>query len=368
MNIASPQPQDARSSIAATLRIGLIVLVFAVLLWLLADIVLVIFTAVLLAVLLRGIARIVTRRIGLPVGVSLAIVTVLIVIAVAGFSFWVGPRFAHEGKQLLGEVSGFVKHMRQQYGNTGWGRMVENAFAVQKSGGAGPSATRLLTITFGTLGGLLLILVTALYLAAAPQPYMSGSIRLVPLSYRERAFEIITELGHVLRWWMLGQMIDMAVVGVLATTGLFLLHVPLPIALGILAGLLTFIPYVGAVMAGIPAVIVASTMGPATVLWVILLYLICHTIEGYLIAPLVMRRTVELPPALTVLSMSVLGTIYGFLGVLIATPLTAAVMVLVREIYVRDMLGDQNPDEGSLVMLRRYRGPKFLGFNRGQGS
>jgi predicted PurR-regulated permease PerM len=159
-------------------------------------------------------------------------------------------------------------------------------------------------------------------------------------------------------------MIDMLVVGALATAGLFLLHVPLPIALGILAGVLTFVPYLGAIMAGIPAVIVALTVGPSTVLWVIILYLICHTVEGYIVAPLVMRRTVKLPPALTVLSMTILGVIYGLFGVLIATPLTAAVMVLVREIYVVDMLGDRHSDEGSLVVMRRYAGPKFLARNR----
>lgn len=363
MNIASPRQQDAKTSIAATLRVGLIVLGLAVLLWLLADIVLLIFTAVLLAVLLRGIAQILTRRTGLPVGLSLAIVTILIVAAVTAFSFWVGPRFVQEGKQLIGQVAGLVQHMRQQYGNTGWAKMIESFFAFRKGSGIGSSATRLLTVTFGTVGGVVLILVTALYLAAAPQSYMSGTIRLAPLSYRGRAFEIITELGHVLRWWMLGQLIDMTVVGVLATAGLYLLHVPLFIALGVLAGVFTFVPYIGAIAAGIPAVIVAFAVSPATALWVVLLYLICHTIEGYIVAPLVMRRTVELPPALTVLSMAILGTIYGLLGVLIATPLTAAMMVLVREIYVRDMLDDHTPDDSSLVMMRRYRGPKFLGFN-----
>jgi predicted PurR-regulated permease PerM len=368
VNDASPRLQDApvdpKTSIARTLRVALIVVAVAVLLWLLSDIVLLIFTATLFAVLLRGAARLLTRRTRLPVGISLAIVALLITAAIAVFAYWVGPRFIHEGKQLVGDVSGYVHQLRQRYGNNGWVKMAEHSFAGQKSTSVGPSAAKLLKITFGTLTGFILMIFTALYLAAAPQPYMSGTIRLMPLWYRKRAFDILNELGHVLRYWMLGQMIDMAVVGALATAGLFLLHVPLPIALGVLAGALTFVPYLGAIMAGIPAVIVALTVGPTTVLWVIVLYLICHTVEGYIVAPLVMRRTVKLPPALTVLSMTVLGVIYGLFGVLIATPLTAAVMVLIREIYVVDMLGDRHSDDGSLVVTRKYAGPKFLARNR----
>jgi predicted PurR-regulated permease PerM len=142
---------------------------------------------------------------------------------------------------------------------------------------------------------------------------------------------------------MLGQLIDMAVVGVLSTLGLALLGIPLPLALGVLAGLFTFVPYLGAVLAGIPAVIVASTVGPAAILWVVLLYTGCHVVDGYLVSPLVSRRTVRLPPAVTVLSMAVLGELYGFLGVLIATPLAALVIVLVKELYIRDFLGT-SPD------------------------
>jgi predicted PurR-regulated permease PerM len=368
MNVDTPPlqdaPVDARTSIARTLRVGLIIVGIVVLLWLLSSIVLLIFTATLFAVLLRGAARLLTRWTKLPVGLSLTIVTLLIAVAVAAFAYWVGPRFVHEGKQLVGDVSGYVQQLRHRYGNNGWVKMAEHSFASQKGTSVGPSAAKLLKVTFGTLTGFILMIFTALYLAAAPQPYMSGTIRLMPLWYRKRAFDILNELGHVLRYWMLGQLIDMAVVGALATTGLFLLHVPLPIALGVLAGTLTFVPYLGAIMAGIPAVIVALTVGPTTVLWVIVLYLICHTVEGYIIAPLVMRRTVHLPPALTVLSMTILGVIYGLFGVLIATPLTAAVMVIIREIYVADMLGDRHSHDGSLVVMRKHAGPKFFPLNR----
>ena len=110
-----------------------------------------------------------------------------------------------------------------------------------------------------------------------------------------------------------------------------------------LAEFLTFVPHLGAILAGIPEVIVASTVGPSTILWVVALYCGCHLVEGYLIAPNVTCRMVNLSPAITLLSISILAEFYGILGALIATPLTAAVIVLVHEIYVRDMLGDKPP-------------------------
>ncbi|WBO58909.1 AI-2E family transporter [Acidocella sp. MX-AZ03] len=116
-------------------------------------------------------------------------------------------------------------------------------------------------MTFGTGGGILLLLATTLYLAISPDLYLRGIIRLLPVPRRRRAEDIAFQLCQTLRYWMLGQMVDMGVVGVLSMTGLALLGIPLPLALGVLAGLLTFVPYVGAILAGIPAVIVASTVG-----------------------------------------------------------------------------------------------------------
>ena len=335
---------DPRASIAATLRTALIIAGFGILFWLLSDILLLVFTAVLLAVLLRGVALMLHRVIHLPVGVSLALVTLLSLAGAAGFVLVIGQRFANEGQQLVAALSGFTQHLRQQYGGTPW------AQALQKLIGSGhginlAAAPRVLTATFGTVGGLVLLLVMTLYLAAAPGPYVNGTIRLIPLFYRERARTIMEEVGRTLRFWMLGQLISMATVGVLSTVGLMLLHVPLFVALGVLAGLLTFIPYLGAILAGIPAAIIASTQGPEMILWVVLLYAGCHVIEGYVVSPLVSRRTVHLPPAITLVSISAFGALFGFMGVLIATPLAAAIIVLVREIYVRDILGDRSPEQ-----------------------
>jgi predicted PurR-regulated permease PerM len=332
--------EDNRQSFAPTLRIAMVIVVIGVLLWVLSDIVLLLFSAILLAVLLRGGAQALARVTGLAVNIALGLVTLAIVTGVVGFGILFGPRFVSEGQQLVKETYSYVQHLRQHYGHTEWGQVIEHAVSAHGTTNFGPFAPKLLSVTFGTVGGLGLLIATGLYLAISPEVYINGTVLLLPPFYRKRGFAIFAELGKVLRYWMLGQLIDMAVVGILSTAGLFLLHVPLPLALGLLAGFLTFVPYLGAILAGIPAVIVASTVSAATVLWVIALYFVCHIVEGYVVAPVVSRRTVRLPPAITLLSISAFGEVYGLFGALIATPLAAAVIVLIHEIYIRDMLGD----------------------------
>jgi predicted PurR-regulated permease PerM len=332
----------AQSSVPI-LRIALFFVVVGVLLWVLSDIVLLLFAAILLAVFFRNAAKVLARLTHLPVNLALAIVVLIMAAGVVGFAVQFGPRFVSEGQQLIKEVYDYLQYLRRNYGQTEWGRIITNIVSAGGASNFAPVAPKLLTATFGTVGALVLLIVTGLYLAISPGLYINGSVHLLPLPYRPRGFEILMALGKVLLYWMLGQLIDMTVVGVLSTIGLFLLHVPLALALGVLAGFLTFIPYLGAILAGIPAAIVASSVSPATILWVILLYFGCHTIEGYLVAPLVARRTVNLPPAITLLSITAFAELYGIFGALIAAPLTAAVIVLVREVYVRDLLGDNPP-------------------------
>jgi predicted PurR-regulated permease PerM len=329
---------------ARTLQIIAFVVVLGLVLWALSDLVLLVFAAVLLAVMLRGAAELLARLIRLPNSVALALVVLIVTAAVLGFAWFAGPRFVAEGQQLAKELYSYAGQIQQHYSNSFWGRLLKHAMSSQDGIGIAPLAPKLLTVTFGTFGGAVLLAVTTLYLAISPMPYMRGIVLLVPPAHRPRAEQIMAQLTHTLRYWMVGQLIDMAVVGVLSTLGLTLLGIPLPLALGVLAGVLTFVPYLGAILAAIPAIIIASTTGLTAILWVILLYAGCHFIEGYVVSPLVSRRTVHLPPAVTVLSMALLGELFGFPGVLIATPLTAAIIVLVKELYVRDALGT-DPDE-----------------------
>jgi predicted PurR-regulated permease PerM len=330
------------TDIAATLRLIALAAALVLLLWLLSDITLLIFLAVLLAVMLRGTADWLAQHTGASERLMLTLVALAAATATAAFVVLVGPRLIDESQQLWQQLDQQVHTLRDLYGNTSWGHAI---FAHLSPSAAmrqhiASYAGDILTSTIGGFATAFVLLVTALYFAISPRLYLRGFVRLFPSPYRPRAHAVLLHIAYTLRWWSLGQLIDMSVVGVLTGIGLVCLGVPLALALAVLAGLLTFIPYFGAIVAAVPAVLVALTDGWQTALWVLLLFLACHAIEGYVVSPLVQRRTVHLPPALSILSMTILGTLFGTLGVILGTPVVAALLVVVREVYVADVLGD----------------------------
>src|SRR5579875_2546929 len=190
-------------------------------------------------------------------------------------------------------------------------------------------------------GAAVVIVVIGIYAAAEAPLYTGGALRLVPPPRRPRAAAILHRAADAVWYWLLGRLLAMTLLGAMATAGLWLLGVPLPFALGFLVGLMSFVPYLGSVASALPCVLIAAAAGLALALYVILLFILIHMVEGYLLVPLVQRRLVHLPPALTLSAQLVLGAIAGIPGLVLATPLVAAALVLVRMIYVEDVLGDR---------------------------
>ena len=305
-------------------------------------VVLVIFMAALIAVMLRGVADWAAGHTGMSQRTMLAIVTVLVVVLAAGFLYYIGPKLLAQSQDLWTRLQQTLDHLRQTYGDTPWGKALFSDISRPK-GMQSHIVSYAGTIASVTLGGALtgfILIITALYFAISPELYVGGIVRLFPHRHRPLAHTVLQDIGLTLRRWSLGQLIDMGVVAVLVGVGLGILGVPLSLALAVLAGLFTFVPYFGAIAAAIPAVLLAFTISWQTSLWVIVIFLVCHTVEGYLIAPIVQRNTAHLPPALTILSMTILGTIFGPLGIILGAPVCAALLVLVKEAYVGAVLGD----------------------------
>ena len=152
-------------------------------------------------------------------------------------------------------------------------------------------------------------------------------------------------IGTTLQLWFLGQLADMIIVTILVGAGLFLLGVPLAMTLAIFAGLLNFVPYVGALAGAVPAILVAFSQSPTLALWVTLVFVGVQMLEGSVIAPLIQRRTISLPPALTILSQTILGTLFGAFELILATPLVAALLTAVRMIYIEGVVEDTSSPE-----------------------
>jgi predicted PurR-regulated permease PerM len=215
------------------------------------------------------------------------------------------------------------------------------------STGTGPKFSEILSHAQGFLSGsvemvadLFIVIVAGIYFAAAPPFYVDTFLKLLPERRRERLRVVAREVGHGLRRWLLGVFVSMLAVGIVTGIGLTLLHVPLAGLLAIIATLLTFIPYIGTIISMIPALLIALLVSPITVLYVLVLYLLAHALEGYLVTPLVQSRTVRLAPGWLILSELVGGLAAGIFGVLIAAPLLVALTIIVQLLYVEDVLGD----------------------------
>jgi predicted PurR-regulated permease PerM len=194
--------------------------------------------------------------------------------------------------------------------------------------------------TIAVFAGLVLILVLAIYVGADPDTYHDGLMKLFPRPWRNRAGEVLTAMSLALRKWLVTQLIAMVVIGVVSTVVLLILGVKAAVPLGVIAGLLEFIPTVGPILSALPAVAMGFVDSPEKALAVIIAYIIIQQLENYLLIPFLMREGVNLPPALTIIAQALMALIFGFLGLLCAVPLLAATMVAVKMLYVQDVVGE----------------------------
>jgi predicted PurR-regulated permease PerM len=301
--------------------------------WLLHDELLLVFLAVLLAVSLRGAADRIAKHSPLSPHWAMAVIMILVLLMTIGFWMWTGPQLVQQGHDLVKALTDEASHLASRYGNTQWGKSLMQKVSASGSDAARSLAAPVMTVAGSALGAIaavFVLIVTMIYFAANPTLYVNGLVTLLPQERRARTHDVLAKVAHVLRWWFLGQLIDMAVVGVFTVVGLALI------------GLLTFVPYFGAILAAIPALAIALGQGPHMIILTAVVFAICHVVEGYVVSPLVQDRMVRLPPALLILSMTFIGSLFGPMGVILATPLAAAGLVLVSELYVVDVLEDES--------------------------
>ena len=198
-----------------------------------------------------------------------------------------------------------------------------------------------LSSTFAVLGGLLIIIFLAVYIGADPELYHRGLIALFPRRARHRAGEVLSAMATSLRRWLVTQLIAMVAIGVVTTVVLLLLGVKAAFALGILAGLLEFIPTVGPILSAVPAVAMGFVDSPQKALYVALAFWGIQFAENHLLIPLLMKGGVNAPPVLTILAQALMALLFGFLGLMCAVPLLAAIMVAVKMLYVEDVVGER---------------------------
>lgn len=319
----------------------------ALLLWNAIDIFLLVFAAILVAVFIYSLGSFINEHTPLPYQWAVAVV-VLALVGLVGLGAWLwAPRIISEATLLINALPQTIAHLRQRLSAYPWGQMLLDQIPpvnqiLSARTGMLPRMTTIFSTVLGAFTALVFVLFAGLYLAIDPQLYEKGLVRLVPVSKRDHARHILHVLGYTLRWWLVGRLSSMLIIGVLTTVGLWLLGMPLALVLGVLAGLLEYIPNFGPILAAIPALLIALTQGSQQVLYVLGLYLVVQAIESYVITPLILKHAVSLPPVLTLSVLVLFGVLFGFLGLLLATPLAAVLLVLVQILYVQDTLGDES--------------------------
>lgn len=320
-------------------------------LWIVGEVLLLIFTGLLLALFLINFSRIVQHRTGLNYHWSLACVVGTLTIALGLLAAFFAARLATEATGLFHTVQTQWQDLSAQINQYPWAPKLDSAPSLSSLQNIkGDWVSRIagwFSSTFGLFSSLILIVFIGIFTAVDPELYHRGSMRLVPLRRRNRAGDVFDETSHKLWWWILGQLFSMSVVGVATGIGLWLLGIPFAATLGLLSGLLTFIPNFGPILSAIPAIILGLSHGPMQALYVALLYMAVQAVESNLLTPLIQQRNVKLPPVLNVSFQVLLGILFGVPGLIVAAPLAVVSMIVMQRFYVEDYLGDSlAQDEG----------------------
>lgn len=308
----------------------------AYVLWQLVDVLLLLFACALVSLILLTITNALRRRTRLPFAVALGLTVFAILALLAGaitfFGTTIQSEFAELASRLPAAWAGVQEKMRT---STVGAALLVRAQALAPSGQAiVNAATSTLTAVGGALSGLAIVLVGGLYLAAQPTLYSGGLLRMIPAPARSRSAETLDAIAVSLRNWLKGQALGMVFVGIGTGLGLWLVGVPAAWAIGLVAGLAEFVPYAGILLAGIPAVVLGFGQGTSTGLWTIAVLVAVQQVQGNLVMPLLQNKMVDLPPAVTIFGIIAAGILFGVAGVLLATPLTIVVLVLVRRLYL----------------------------------
>jgi predicted PurR-regulated permease PerM len=313
----------------------------ALALWYASTIVLFVFLGVLLGLpLVAGVDRLKRYHIPRPLGALILVVAILACLAGLGASM--APTLSEQAGEIQSRLPEAVSKIQSQFhGLPGAPNLTS-----QLTSGLGQIAHH----AVGFLGStveiviyLLLVAFIAVYIAVDPDLYHEGLLHLVPHEHRDRAVQVLASVGGVLRRWLLTQCVAMATIGVVWGVALSVLHIKAAFALAVIAGLLEFVPTIGPTVAAVPAIGIAFLDSPEKALYVLIAYLAMQGIESNVLIPVLMKGQIDLPPALTLVFQALMAMAFGVLGLLVAVPMLAALLVVVKMLYVRDVVGDPVP-------------------------
>lgn len=304
--------------------------------WFEFHLLLLMFAGLLVAVLFETFASWIEEHSPFTGMLPYAITLLLIGGTLTGITFLLAPGIQKQFVEVAHSLPHSIANIEKLLNKTAAGHIVvKKADQTLSHDHLQPRLATFAKIISHALVDLIVVIVIGFFAAINPKEYQESLLLLFPASERIRIRRIAARVARQLRWWLLGQMVPMVVLGVVSGLSLRLLHVHLPWTLGLITGLAVFLPYAGTILAGFLSVLMGLENSPQTALWVLILYTLLHVTEGYILTPVVQHRAVRLPPILTILMQYFLWTVGGVLGLAVAAPLAGAGIVLVKELYYR---------------------------------
>lgn len=305
---------------------------------------LLVFAGILLAVLFSGLAGWIQNKIKLSYSWSLLLAVILFFGLLIGAFVLIAPTVAQQVNEMKQTLPSSLDKLLGELQKFGIGQKLvqqmpdDPSQLLPQSENILSKVSSVFSDTLSVLADFLVVIITALFLAANPKLYTVGFTKLFPVRQRTRIMQVLGECYTTLKLWLVAMLLAMTIIGVSTAIGYSLIGLPLALALGLISFLFAFIPNIGPWIAAIPAVLVGFTQGPQMALYTMLVYGGIQMVESYVITPLIFQKTVDLPPALLLFFQVLLGILQGALGLLLAAPILAVLTVVIKELYVKDVL------------------------------
>jgi len=299
------------------------------------NVLLMVLAGALIATYFHGLADLIQRHTRFKRIFCMIISTAGTFILIAALLWFMGSKIQVQINQLSANFPHIVNNVKTQLSKTDLGQKVLNGLNDSDSSKMLATAQGFFGATFGVLGELYIILFLGIFFTANPSLYKDGILMLVPASKKEMGRHIINRISLSLKGWIKGMLISIVLVATLIGIGLSIVGIPLALILGLITGLLELVPNIGAIIAMTPGVLLALTISFKTAIVVSLIYIASQTIVSNIISPLIQKKMIRLPPALTLISQLIMATLSGALGIVLAVPLLAIIIILVDELYVK---------------------------------
>jgi predicted PurR-regulated permease PerM len=299
------------------------------------NIILMAFAGVLIAVYFRGLAEFLEKKLKLSSKLAYVISVAGSLLILVLLIWFIGNTIQQQASELSDAIPNTVNTTREKLSHSIIGQRILKSSSGEGSQKLLNAASKFFSTGFGFAGDIYIIVFFAIYFAADPSLYKKGILSLFPRTKKNTGEIMLQRIGTALKGWLKSKLISMVLISILLAGSLALVGLPVTIVLGLFAGILEIIPNFGPIVAMIPGVLLAITISTKKAVIVAMIYIVCQTLVGGFVKPLIEKKIIHLPPAVTFLSQLIMGILAGVLGIILAVPILSVIIILIDELYVK---------------------------------